>query len=118
MYAHSYAVDIEHILCRVFGFDRRGGLAGLIDADYIEGDCKAPIASALGYMYAKADNSRKNRIEKFIDQYMFYMEIGISDLLLFTSNSRELNGSEYTIEYENGEKALEALIKALSDVCE
>lgn len=116
MYAHSYAISIEHVLRRVFDCER-SGFAGLVDADVIENNCFAPIAAALGYMYATSDTKKKAAIETFIREYIFYLDIGIRDLVSFISNTREINGIEYTIEYENGEQALDSIIKALEAVC-
>jgi hypothetical protein len=93
MNAHSYAVDIEHILSHTFGFDGRGGLAGLIDADSIEHDWYAPIAATLGYIYATASNEKKDEILRFINDYGFYLDIGLSELFMFESNERVIDGS-------------------------
>lgn len=116
MNAHAYAIEIEHILRKVFDCDR-GGFAGLIDADSIEHNLYVPIACGLGYLYAKAGSSKQTEIEKFINDYDYYLDFGINGLLLFTSNEREVNGGSYSINYDNGEKALEAIIESLSNVC-
>ncbi|MGC8718403.1 MAG: hypothetical protein ACP5TY_00140 [Thermodesulforhabdaceae bacterium] len=116
MNAHSYALSIEFILRRVFNCER-SGFGGLIDADAIEKNCYVPIASALGFLYANADEVKKQKIEKFIIDYDFYLQLGIQELLLFTTNEREINGISYSIEFENGEKAISEIIKALETVC-
>jgi len=116
MNAHSYAIEIEHILRNVFNCER-GGVAGLIDADSIEHNSYVSIACGLGYVYAKSDSLKQTEIEKFISDYGYYLDFGINGLLLFTSNEREINGSSYSIDYDNGEKVLEAIIEALSQVC-
>lgn len=116
MNGHSYAVEIESTLRGVFNCDR-GGFAGLIDADSIESNCYVSIACTLGYLYAKSDVLKQNEIEKFVHEYGYYLNFGIGELLLFASNERVINGSSYSIDFENGEKALETIIKALSNVC-
>lgn len=116
MNAHAYAIEIEHILRNVFNCER-GGFAGLIDADSIEHNCYVSIACALGYLYAKSDSAKQKEIEKFISDYGYCLDFGISGLLLFTSNERVINGASYSIDYNSGEKALEVIIEALSKVC-
>ena len=116
MNAHSYAISIEHILRNVFNCER-GGFAGLIDADSIEKNSYVSIACALGYLYAKSYTAKQADIEKFINAYGYYLNFGIRELILFKTSERGIGGTTYTIDFDNGEKALEVIVKELSKVC-
>ncbi len=118
MNTHSYAIDIEHILSRVFGFESRGGFAGLIDADSIESNAYVSISCALGYLYAKSNNQKQKEIEKFVEDYGYYLEFGLRGLMEFETNERIINGGSWSIDYENGEKAILAVIEALRILCD
>ncbi len=113
MNAHSYAVSIEHVLRDIMGFDDRGGFGGIIDADFIERNCFTSIACALGYFYANAISSRQNKIEKYINDFKFYLELGLHNLLKFKTNVEVIDGTTYELNFENGEAAIEAIIAEL-----
>lgn len=115
--AHAYAIQIEIILRSLFHCGR-GGMAGIIDADFIESHLYAGITAGLGYLYATAGDDKMQEIDSFISDYGFYLNLGLNNLLGFTSNEKVIDGSTYTLEYENGEKAIDALIAAFSKVCE
>ena len=115
--AHAYAIQIEMILRRVFHCDR-SGMAGIIDADFIEGNLYAGITAGLGYLYTTAGDNKKQEIDSFISDYDFYLKLGLRNLLGFTTNEKVIDGCTYTLDYENGEKAIDALIAAFSKVCE
>jgi hypothetical protein len=95
----------------------RGGIAGLIDADFIETNCYVPIAYTLGYLYAKADVSKRSEIEEFLRKYDYYLRFGIKVLLKFTSRDLEVEGDLYSISVDNGEKALKQILDDLSRIC-
>lgn len=113
--AHSYALSIEQILRRVFHFDDRGGLAGLIDADTIETNWYVPIAAGLGYLYAGADETKKVKIESFIEKYGFYLELSMNFIIRFEEKSQEIDG--YSIDFDNGEAVFESVIAGLKSIC-
>ena len=112
---HSYAVSIEHILRRVFCFDDRGGLAGLIDADTIEHKWYVPIAAGLGYLYASANVETKTAINSFIEEYGFYLDLEMNFLIRFTEKDQEIDG--YSIGFTNGVEAIESITNALRNLC-
>lgn len=66
--AHAYAMQVEMVSRRVFRCDR-GGMAGIIDADFIEGNLYAGITAGLGYLYATAEDDKKQEIDSFISDY-------------------------------------------------
>jgi hypothetical protein len=113
--AYSHALSIEHVLRRVFNFEDRGGLAGLIDADAIENNWYVPIAAGLGYLYARADATKKAEIETFIEKNDYYLDMSMNQLLRFEKKGQEIDG--YSIEYDTGEQAIEAVIETLRKIC-
>ena len=113
MNAHSYAVSIEHILRDIMGFDDRGGFGGIIDANFIERSCFTAIACGLGYFYANVISARQKKIEKYIEDFHFYLELGLPNLLKFKTNIEVIDGTTYELGFENGEAAIEALINGL-----
>ena len=114
--AHSHAISIEHILRRVFRFDDRGGLAGLIDADAIESKWYVPIAAALGYLYADADIVKKKSIEKFIETYGYYLNLEMNFIIRFVEKDQVIDG--YSIDFNNGVEVIETITDALRNLCE
>ena len=117
IHAHEHAIAIELILRRVFGCNR-GGLSGLIDADSIERNWYPSIAAGLGFMYAVKGSEKRVEIEKFINDFDYYLDIGLYELLGFESGEKVINGVSRSINYRNGEEAVRAVIIALSDLCE
>ena len=113
--AHSYAISIEHILKRVFAFDDRGGLAGLIDADAIEHKWYVPIAAGLGFIYANADTKKRVKVEQFIEKYGYYLDLEMNFIIRFVEKSQVIDG--YSIDFNNGVEAIEAITDALRDLC-
>lgn len=114
--AHGYATRIEKILGNLFHCDR-GGMAGIIDADFIERHLYAGVTAGLGYLYATANEDKKQEIANFISDFGFYLNFGLKTLLEFTTNEKVIDGCTYTLGYENGEKAIDAMISAFSNVC-
>ena len=116
MNAHMCAVEIENILRELIGC-KRGGIAGIIDADFIERHLYVSIATGLGYLYSKGNSDTRNQIETFISKFGFYLELGLKTLLDFKTNEKEINGDSYSIDYKNGEEAVKAIISELSKMC-
>lgn len=114
---HDYATHVEIILRNLFHCDR-GGMAGVIDADFIEHNLYAGVTAGLGYLYATANDDKKQEISNFISDFSFYLNLGLRTLLEFTANEKVIDGCSYTLDYENGEKAIDAMISAFSKVCE
>ena len=112
---HEYAITIEFTLRGIVNCER-GGLAGLIDADKIEFNWYPSIAIALGVKYATADEEVRGKIEKFITDFGYYLDIGLSELLGFESSEKSINGNSKSIEYDNGVKAVQTVIIALGEL--
>lgn len=112
----TYAVQIEHILCKVFACERFG-FAGIANSDFIRSKPFTAIASGLAYLYATADDAKKNSIEIFISNYSFYLELSIDELLSFESSSKEINGITMELEFDNGRLAIEKIITDFATLC-
>lgn len=115
MYAHSYAIEIEHIMGRLIGCNRFG--APFVNADEIEDDWNAAIAFALGYIYAIGDEEVRTEISRFYEKNDMYLGFSIAELLQFTGRERTIGIATYTLDYENGEKAIEELIASFENLC-
>lgn len=117
MLSQSYAVRIEHILCRIFSCERYG-VGGIVNSDHIR---KHPISSmihAATYLYAKADFKRKETIEKFIEDVTYYSEWSIDTLLSFETNEKVISGITYGLEFGNGRQELEHIIEEFEKITE
>lgn len=115
MNAHSYAIEIEHIMERLIGCRRFG--APFVNADEIEDDWNASIAFAFGFIYASGDEENRAEISRFYEEYSLYLGLSISELLRFEERERTIGISTYTLNHENGEKAVEAVIKSFENLC-
>jgi len=76
---HSYAVEIEHILCNVFDCDRNG-FGGIVDADYIDRNPYSAISCALAFYYNNSSDVNKLFITKYLENYSFYRDDNITDI--------------------------------------
>ncbi len=104
-----YAVEIEHIMSKVFNCDRFG-LSGLVNSDYIR---KYPIHSincALSHLYGK-NNHINGEIESFIEKYNFFAQWSIDNILLFETSKQIINGIEYEIPFVHGDLAINTIIE-------
>ena len=115
MYAHSYAIEIEHIMGRLVGCNRFG--APFVNADEVEDDWNAAIAFALGYVYAIGDGEVRAEINRFYEEFSMCLGFSIAELLQFTETERTIGMTTYSLDYENGEKAVEAVISSFVGLC-
>lgn len=113
----SYAISIEHILCRVFKCERFG-FGGVVNSDFIRRQPFSSMMSGLAHIYANADNSKREEIEEFLEDNLFYSWMSIDELLSFENATKDINGINIDIGYENGEVALEKIINAFRGICE
>jgi len=113
--AHDPAVSIEFMLRREFDCNR-GGFGGIANADFVEYHWYTAIAAGLGFRYATANEAKRSEIKLFIHRFGYYLEIDLNKLLAFSSNTSIVNGSQVTIDYENGSVAISAVIEALRAV--
>lgn len=65
---HNDAIELEYIVRNVYGCDR-GGVSGMVDADYFD---DKPIQAAVlivAYLYAKEMISDANLYDEFLHRY-------------------------------------------------
>ena len=105
MRAQSYAVDIEHVMRKVFECERFG-FSGIVNSDFILKNTLSPIIETCWYKYSLVNEQGKNQIEAFINDTEFYWEMSLDDLLSFESSCKTVGIATIEIEYDNGEKAL------------
>jgi hypothetical protein len=74
---HGYAVSIEHKLRNIFKCER-GGLGGIIDADYIDSNPFSAMGCAIAVFYNTNEN--KIMIDNFLNQFYFYNDKSIIEI--------------------------------------
>lgn len=112
----SYAHPFEHIIRNVFNCDR-GGAFGIADADYIRSNPLCAVTATCMYVYAK-DETKGDLIERFLEEADFYFQFSFDTLLSFDTSEKEVDGCSYTLDYENGAQAIEALEEKFRAICE
>lgn len=111
-----YAVEIEHIMSSVFHCDRFG-IGGIVNSDCIRRNPYFSMVSTLTFVYANSDAEKKRQIEQFIDDFSYYSNWNIDTILSFETNRKIVDGSDYQIDYPNGEKAIESIIEQFKNIC-
>ena len=111
-----YAVEIEHIMSKVFGCDRFG-IGGIVNSDCIRQNPYFSMVSALTYLYASADIKQREIITKFIEDNYFYSKWNLDTILEFDTDTKVIDGCEYTLDYTNGVEAIESIIKNFRSIC-
>ena len=111
-----YAVEIEHIMSKVFNCERFG-VGGIVDSNCIRQNPYFSMVSALTYLYASADTQQRNIITRFIEDYYCYSELNIDKILEFDSHTKVIDGCEYTLGYSNGVEAIKSIINNFRSIC-
>ncbi|MBE5992684.1 MAG: hypothetical protein E7247_09870 [Paenibacillaceae bacterium] len=112
----SYAHPFEYIMCDVFECDR-GGACGMADASFIRNNPYTAVVATCMYIYANADEEKKEEIKKFLDDARFHFQFDFDTLLSFETNEKEINDGTYTLSYDNGEATIEALEEKFRNIC-
>ena len=112
----NYAVSIERIMRSAFDCDR-SGVGGLVESDYIRDYPFTAMMSTIMYLCERNNSDSINVASDFFDKYSYYGKWSIDKLLSFDSNTKEIDGCNYEIEYANGEEAIVAIIAAFSEIC-
>jgi len=112
-----YAVQIEHIMCRVFDCERLG-IGGLVNSDYARKNPFTAMMSTLTHLYKNGNIQTEKAVAEFFDRYSYYGDWSIDELLSFDGDSKIINGATYEIGYRNGEEALTTMIDSFSTLCE
>lgn len=112
MRAHSYGIDIEHILSKLLDLnsvsiqDARDIPSLQIDANTCEHSPFQSIKCGLFY-YLALHPGKRNEVRNYIEKYYFVADMSSSDILSFVTEDDEIDG--YTLG-ENGEEYLERMI--------
>ena len=114
--SQSYAVEIEYILCKIFNCNRFG-IGGIANSDYIRRQPIPAMFCGLTFLLS-ANPAKKAMIEKFINEHMYYADMSIDYLLSFATNEKRDGTSTITINFDNGEKALQDIIEKYREVIE
>lgn len=109
MQSQSWAVDIEHILSKIFNCERFG-FGGIVNSDYIRKHPMQSLYIGLAYIYA-TNPSKHGEIENFIQDNSFFDDWSIDTLLSFDSQTKTIDGCEYSLSEENGLKQLECIVE-------
>lgn len=112
----NYAIRIEKIMQNAFGCDR-SAISGLVNSDYIRKYPFTAMMSTVMFLCKRNDSDGIVTTSDFFDKYQYYGQWNIDELLSIESNSTEIDGCNYELGYANGEKAMNAIISAFSEVC-
>ena len=115
MRSQSYAVEIEHILGNIFNCERFG-FGGVVNSDYIRRQPFAALFCGLACLYPNSTPEKRECIEEFINNHMFYSDMTIDYLLSFETDTQTEGIATIQIDYENGEEALQSIIRSYREV--
>lgn len=114
MKSQGYAVEIEHILRRIFDCDRYG-FGGEINSDAIRKHPFLSMTQGLAYLYAKEPH-RKEDIDNFINDFSFYAQFSLDELLSFDKNEKVIGIKHIQLQKENGLQEVEFIIEEFEKV--
>lgn len=114
MKAQGFAVEIEMILRNIFKCDRFG-FGGQINSDAIRKHPYLSMTQGLAFLYATEENKRK-QIDKFVDEFSFYSDFSLDELLSFDTNEKIVNSTTIGLTKNNGLEEVEYIISAFRDV--
>lgn len=112
----SYAHPFEVIMRDVFNCDR-GGVGGIVDANFIRADPKAAIMATLTYVYRTANEEKRRKIEELITDVDFHFQFDFDTLLSFETSKKEIDGSTYELSYQNGADAIQDIKNRFREIC-
>lgn len=110
MKAQSYAVEIEMILRNIFNCDRFG-FGGQVNSDAIRKHPFLSMTQGLAFIYAMQEEKRP-QIDRFIDEFSFYSNMSLDDLLSFDSKEKVIDGNTVGIIKNNGLEEVEYIISS------
>ncbi len=114
MKAQGFAVEIEMILRNIFKCDRFG-FGGQVNSDAIRKHPYLSMTQGLAFLYATEENKRK-QIDKFVDEFSFYSDFSLDELLSFDTNEKMIGSDIRGITKENGLEEVEYIISAFRNV--
>jgi len=114
--AQGYAIDVEHIMSKVFECNRFD-VGGIVNSDYIRRNWQSAITATCTYVYANTNSTKRKEVERFLDEKSLYLNMSLEELLSFDESTKSDGIIEITIGYENGEKAVAELLKEFNALC-
>lgn len=78
--SQNYAISIEHKLSNIFNCDR-GGIGGMVNSDFIRPMPYGVMVATLMFLYKEKDIVSQKNIEKFINDYQFYSNKRIDEII-------------------------------------
>ncbi|WP_252247110.1 hypothetical protein [Clostridium sp. ZBS4] len=78
--SQNYAINIEHKLCNIFNCDRLG-IGGMANSDFIRPMPYGTMVATLMFLYKEKDIVSQKKIEKFINDYQFYSDQRIDEII-------------------------------------
>ena len=70
----------------------------------------------LTYLYATADDEKKNIITEFIETNSFINEWNIDAILEYDTNSKIIDSDKWS--YSNGVEAMDSIISSFKSICQ
>lgn len=114
MRAQGLAVEIESILRDIFGCDR-GGFGGQVNSDRIRRHPFLSMVQGLAYLYA-LNPQKRGEIEEFVENFSFYEDMHMDELLSFDTNEKTIDKCTIQIEKDNGLEQVEYMIEEFRKV--
>ncbi len=99
----NYGLNVEHTLRKVFSCERFG-FGGIVDADFIQQHPYMMMVCGLTYLAPNSSSEKRDKIEKFINDFSSYSDISMDNFL-----SSDINE-------ESGEIVLQEMIQAFREV--
>lgn len=110
MKAQSYAVEIEMILRNIFNCDRFG-FGGQVNSDAIRKHPFLSMTQGLSFIYATQEEKHP-KIDKFINEFSFYDNVSLDDLLSFDTNEKTTGSYTMQLAKNNGLEEVEYIISS------
>ncbi len=117
MKAQGYAVEIEMILRNIFKCDRFG-FGGQINSDAIRKHPYLSMTQGLAFLYATAEEIKRKQIDKFVDEFSFYSDFSLDELLSFDTKEKVVGSTTIGLTKNNGLEEVGYIISAFRDVIE
>lgn len=114
MKAQGYAVEIEMLLRSIFKCERLG-FGGQVNSDDIRKHPFLSITQGLAFIYATSESKRKE-IDKFIDDFSFYSDFSLDELLSFDAKENSRENVTIELQKNNGLEEVEYIISSFKKV--
>lgn len=114
MKAQGYAVEIEMLLRGIFKCERLG-FGGQVNSDDIRKHPFLSMTQGLAFVYATSESKRKE-IDKFIDDFSFYSNFSLDELLSFDAKENSRENVTIELQKNNGLEEVEYIISSFKKV--